>query len=151
MDWDLLARGQDCPFDQPRSESTEEWDSIAKLDASTLCLFRNQTYRGHSILIYDPKHAASPDQLTPEEWAVFCNDAHRAVVAIRAICHPDHVNLECLGNQMPHLHWHVIPRYKDDARWPNPIWKTNPEELDQTSLIEDARLEMIEQIRVALA
>jgi len=22
----------------------------------------------------------------------------------------------------PHLHWHVIPRYTDDAHFPSPVW-----------------------------
>ena len=54
-----------------------------------------------------------------------------AVTAIVAVCKPDHMNVESLGNVMPHLHWHVIPRYKRDGRWGQPIWapdvKAQPE------------------------
>jgi hypothetical protein len=32
------------------------------------------------------------------------------------------VNLASLGNQVPHLHWHVIPRFKDDPHFPFAIW-----------------------------
>lgn len=35
---------------------------------------------------------------------------------------PDKINLASLGNQTPHLHWHVIPRYRDDAHFPTPVW-----------------------------
>ncbi len=35
---------------------------------------------------------------------------------------PDKINLASLGNQTPHLHWHVIPRYREDAHFPNPVW-----------------------------
>ena len=35
---------------------------------------------------------------------------------------PDKINLASLGNQVPHLHWHVIPRFADDAHFPQPIW-----------------------------
>ncbi|MEZ5738454.1 MAG: HIT family protein [Burkholderiaceae bacterium] len=35
---------------------------------------------------------------------------------------PDKVNLASLGNQVDHLHWHVIPRYRTDARFPAPVW-----------------------------
>ena len=35
---------------------------------------------------------------------------------------PDKINLASLGNQTPHLHWHVIPRFNDDAHFPDPVW-----------------------------
>ncbi len=35
---------------------------------------------------------------------------------------PTKVNLAALGNVVPHLHWHVIPRFRDDKHFPNPIW-----------------------------
>jgi len=40
----------------------------------------------------------------------------------RATLSPDKINLASLGNQVPHLHWHVIPRWRDDRHFPNPVW-----------------------------
>jgi diadenosine tetraphosphate (Ap4A) HIT family hydrolase len=42
--------------------------------------------------------------------------------ALRALLQPDKINLASLGNVVPHLHWHVIPRFADDRHFPNPIW-----------------------------
>ena len=42
--------------------------------------------------------------------------------AIREILQPEKINLASLGNMTPHLHWHVIPCYKQDKTFPNPIW-----------------------------
>lgn len=42
--------------------------------------------------------------------------------ALRDTLRPDKVNLASLGNQVPHLHWHVIPRFADDAHFPEPVW-----------------------------
>ena len=42
--------------------------------------------------------------------------------ALRRLCRPHKINLASLGNMVPHLHWHVIPRYADDANFPAPIW-----------------------------
>ena len=56
------------------------------------------------------------------EWQAYAADLHRVVHAIVSVCKPDHMNIESLGNLMPHLHWHVIPRYKNDGRWGQPIW-----------------------------
>ncbi|WP_374359528.1 HIT family protein [Pseudoduganella danionis] len=47
-------------------------------------------------------------------WAV--EDAQRAVMA------PHKINLASFGNMTPHVHWHVIPRYTDDAHFPQPTW-----------------------------
>ncbi|MDA8107075.1 MAG: HIT family protein [Betaproteobacteria bacterium] len=42
--------------------------------------------------------------------------------ALRALFRPDKVNLASLGNQVPHLHWHVLARFADDRHFPDPIW-----------------------------
>lgn len=42
--------------------------------------------------------------------------------ALREVVAPDKVNLASLGNLVPHLHWHVIPRFADDPHFPNPVW-----------------------------
>jgi diadenosine tetraphosphate (Ap4A) HIT family hydrolase len=43
-------------------------------------------------------------------------------VAVRQVMQPDKINLASLGNWVPHLHWHVIPRWRDDSHFPAPIW-----------------------------
>ncbi len=120
--WEQLAQGQNCVFDAPRAASTDAWEHVASLLVSTLYLARNQTYRGHCILILDIKHATRPDQLSAAEWASFCADLHRAETAVVRTVEPDHINIASLGNVMPHLHWHIIPRYRADPRWGGPIW-----------------------------
>jgi diadenosine tetraphosphate (Ap4A) HIT family hydrolase len=42
--------------------------------------------------------------------------------ALRDLLKPDKINLASLGNVVPHLHWHVIPRFADDAHFPNAVW-----------------------------
>ncbi|MDD5175215.1 MAG: HIT family protein [Sterolibacterium sp.] len=42
--------------------------------------------------------------------------------ALRALYKPEKINLASLGNVVPHLHWHVIPRFDDDPHFPAPIW-----------------------------
>ena len=41
---------------------------------------------------------------------------------LREQLQPEKVNLASLGNLVPHLHWHVIPRHADDPHFPQPIW-----------------------------
>lgn len=42
--------------------------------------------------------------------------------AVRDVLQPDKINLASLGNMVPHVHWHVIPRFAEDRHFPNPIW-----------------------------
>lgn len=62
----------------------------------------------------------------------------RAVFAVeqiqRAILAPDKMNVASLGNMTPHLHWHLIPRYRDDAHFPGPIWTERRRTPDPTIL-----------------
>jgi diadenosine tetraphosphate (Ap4A) HIT family hydrolase len=44
--------------------------------------------------------------------------------ALRQVLHPAKINLASLGNQVPHLHWHVIPRFNDDTHFPDAVWAT---------------------------
>ena len=48
---------------------------------------------------------------------VFKVEAH-----VRQWLEPDKMNLASLGNLTPHLHWHVIPRWRDDRHFPAPVW-----------------------------
>lgn len=41
---------------------------------------------------------------------------------LRQTLSPEKINLASLGNVTPHLHWHVIPRFRSDPHFPNPIW-----------------------------
>lgn len=43
-------------------------------------------------------------------------------LALREITKPDKINLACLGNKTPHVHWHVIPRFENDRHFPNSHW-----------------------------
>jgi diadenosine tetraphosphate (Ap4A) HIT family hydrolase len=146
--WDRLAGGTGCPFDAPRAESNDEWQMVAALSASTLYLSSNQTYRGHCLLILDLKHATRPDQLSADEWAAFSSDLHRASSAITQTVKPDHVNVAALGNLVPHLHWHIVPRYRSDPRWGGPIWSAN---MPDTRLTAAEQRELIKDLRAALA
>lgn len=73
--------------------------------------------------------------------------------ALRETMQPHKINLACLGNLTPHLHWHVIPRYVDDCHFPDPVWAAKRRGADPPSLMQrHARLaELQRAIRRRLA
>ncbi len=47
---------------------------------------------------------------------------------VRHVMCPDKVNIAALGNMVPHIHWHVIPRYQDDTFFPGSAWSKKTQE-----------------------
>ncbi len=147
--WDKLRAGQACAFDAPRDDNTAHWDLVGRLAVSSWYLPRNQTYRGHGVLVFDPRHATRLDELTSAEWQAYAADLQRVAQAVVSVCKPDHLNVESLGNVMPHLHWHVVPRYKGDGRWGKPIWGADGA-LAERRLPADEHAALLGELRAAL-
>jgi len=69
-------------------------------------------------------HVAEMTELAEDERARLMRVVFTVEAVLREQLQPDKINLACLGNVTPHLHWHVIPRFRDDPHFPNPIWGT---------------------------
>ena len=67
-------------------------------------------------------HVREMTDLAPGERQFMMNLVFAVEKVIRTLFAPDKVNLASLGNLTPHLHWHVIPRWRDDRHYPEPIW-----------------------------
>lgn len=67
-------------------------------------------------------HAAEMTDLEASERTRLLAAVLAVETAMRAALRPDKVNLASLGNAVPHLHWHVVPRFVDDARFPGSPW-----------------------------
>lgn len=68
------------------------------------------------------RHIKEMTDLTPDERNRLMNVVWKTEQAVRDVMNPDKINLASLGNVVPHLHWHVIPRFENDRHFPNPIW-----------------------------
>jgi diadenosine tetraphosphate (Ap4A) HIT family hydrolase len=63
----------------------------------------------------------------------------------RAELKPDKINLAAFGNVVPHLHWHVIPRWQDDPHFPQPVWAALPQVHVKAQVVQEARRALIQQ------
>jgi len=68
------------------------------------------------------RHVAEMTDLAPQERSRLMMAVMKVEQALRDLLQPDKINLAALGNVVPHLHWHVIPRFADDPHFPNPVW-----------------------------
>lgn len=121
--WERLSRGTDCPLCAPRDDLSAGLYRVRRLASCTLYLARDQRFHGTCRAIYDRRHVNRIDELTAGEWQELAQDLWRAQRALMRTVHSEHINLASLGNEVPHLHWHLIPRYRSDPLWGAPIWR----------------------------
>jgi len=70
------------------------------------------------------RHAREMTDLSREERARLMGIVFAVEEAVREAMSPDKMNMASLGNMTPHVHWHVIPRFRDDPHFPTPVWGT---------------------------
>lgn len=78
-------------------------------------------YPGFCRVIWQHHVAEMSDLAVPEQRHLL-NVVLATEIALRETMQPHKINLASLGNVVPHLHWHVIPRFTDDRHFPQPIW-----------------------------
>ena len=68
------------------------------------------------------QHQTEMTQLEPGQRQQLMAIVFAVEQVLVARLQPDKINLASLGNQVAHLHWHVIPRFKHDRHFPDAIW-----------------------------
>ena len=84
-------------------------------------LVADNDYPGFCRVIWH-EHIKEMSDLTTVQQNRMMRVVFAVEAAVRDTLKPDKINLASLGNMVPHLHWHVIPRFKEDKHFPNPIW-----------------------------
>jgi diadenosine tetraphosphate (Ap4A) HIT family hydrolase len=84
-------------------------------------LAEERDYPGFVRVILN-RHVREMSDLAPADRDRLMRVVFEAEAALRTLLRPDKVNLASLGNVVPHLHWHVIPRFRDDPTFPAAVW-----------------------------
>ena len=112
----------DCPFCRKLAIS-DGWpaeDVVWEFPHSVAVLGPWQFYTGYCVLV-SKAHATELSQLGPDRTA-FLDEMATLAEAIEGCFNPHKLNYELLGNQVPHLHWHLFPRPVDDPDRLRPVW-----------------------------
>lgn len=67
-------------------------------------------------------HVREMTDLAPAEREATMRVVFAVERVLRDLYAPDKINLASFGNLTPHVHWHVIPRWRDDRHFPEPVW-----------------------------
>lgn len=106
-------------------------------------------YPGFCRVIWN-EHVREMTDLEPQNQALLMRVVLAVESVVRELFAPDKINLASFGNMVPHLHWHIIPRWQDDRHFPEPVWgSVRRDALVVRPVISDAAL--AEALSVVLA
>jgi diadenosine tetraphosphate (Ap4A) HIT family hydrolase len=123
-------------------------DWIAELPRSWLIFGDAQFYRGYCLLLAK-RHVTELHTMPRGEAHELLDEILAVGRTLAEILNPLKLNYECLGNQEPHVHWHIFPRYADDPMRTAPVW-LRAETERRVSLDPDDRAALIAAIRRTL-
>lgn len=134
----------DCPM-------CRRWDAdadlrIIELPHSYVVLNRDQYFPGYTLL-FTKDHVTELFHLDRTVRTALMEEISLVAGALFVTYAPAKINYELLGNMVPHIHWHLVPRFSSEPLWPRPIWAEPHEEVH---LPPDEYVRHIHAIRRAL-
>ena len=118
---------------------------ICELPASKVYLFKEQSHKGR-VIVAHKKHVSEFVELTDEERTAYFADIDRVAKALHKAFNPDKINYGAYGDTGHHLHFLLVPKYKDGYEWGG-VFAMNPGE---TLLTEAEYAELIDKIKANL-
>jgi diadenosine tetraphosphate (Ap4A) HIT family hydrolase len=118
-----MVQPADCPLCQKLAalDRLPPADVVWRFPHSVALLGPWQFYRGYCVLVART-HTRELIGLADAERRAYLEEMCLLATAIDACFRPHKLNYELLGNQVPHPHWHLFPRSKDDPESLKPVW-----------------------------
>jgi len=122
QDWESRKQGVGCPFCADLSGRSFHSGRV-----SEAILEQRAIADGHVAVVFRRRHVAAMTDLAPEELADYWADIQDVGRGVERVFKPCHLNYQLLGNIVPHLHVHIVPRYLDDSAPEQPLpWNPTP-------------------------
>jgi diadenosine tetraphosphate (Ap4A) HIT family hydrolase len=135
----------ECLYCTKNQTQRELMIKICDLSVSELFLFKEQSYRGRTVVAYKD-HVDGLFELNDEDRNAFMADVTKAAAAMNKAFHPDKINFGAYSDTLSHLHFHIVPKYQGEFGWGG-VFEMNPK---QTYLTEEEYAQVIEAIKAAL-
>lgn len=119
--------------------ASEKWRVLLVDDAD---------YPGFCRVIWN-SHVAEMTDLAETDRTELMRVVWLVESCVRTVMQPDKVNLASLGNMVPHIHWHIIPRYANDRNFPDSIWSAARRDTDGSDKVQ--RIGKVPALRKTLA
>ena len=122
VDWAERRRGKDCPMcAQGRPDEDEYGIRVLAGRYSDAYLQRASWQPGYTIVVWRGRHVAEPTELDEEEAGGYWREVLRVASALERHYRPVKLNIQMLGNAVPHLHTHLLPRFAVDPAPGRPL------------------------------
>lgn len=129
-----------CNNSWPRSDHF-----VADLGLSTAYLHDDQFFAGWTVIVLK-RHATELFDLAPAERIQLMEEVTVVAKVLATVFSAKKVNYELLGNQLPHIHWHIIPRRANDPAPLEPVWRVIHEPVTLPALDLRSRIEQIQAL-----
>ncbi len=142
--WNDLINGIDCEMCLAGRPDQDQWGIRVHAGKFTdAYLQRADIQRGYTLVIWRGRHVTEPTELDPVEASGYWAEVLEVARALITYYHPLKMNYETLGNSLPHLHTHLVPRYQEDPAPGQPfplLAQTGSEEkADGARIAQEAR------------
>jgi diadenosine tetraphosphate (Ap4A) HIT family hydrolase len=134
--------GRGCPIcEEGRPDITNAGVRFFAGEVCDAYLVRADIQRGLAMAVWRGRHVAEPTELTDTEAATYGREVLRVGRALERALQPVKLNYDLLGNSVPHLHTHIVPRYAEDPRpgWPFPFPAPDPPPMPEDRLLADVK------------
>ncbi len=115
---------------------------ICELETSKVYLFKEQSHKGR-VIVAHKRHIGDMTELSAEERNAYFADIAKVSLALQKAFHPDKINYGAYGDTGHHLHFHLVPKYKEEYEWGG-VFAMNPGE---KTLTEEEYQSLIEKIK----
>lgn len=99
---------------------------IAELPTGYAVLGDSQFFRGYTLFLCKTP-APDLEDLPRELRFQFLCDMSLVSEALASVVKPHKMNVESLGNVVPHLHFHLFPRFLEESEPLKPVWLCAPQ------------------------
>lgn len=100
---------------------THAAELVWEFSTSVVFLGPWQFYEGYCI-VTARQHLAELFEMCPEDRKTIMDEVALVAEAIHRVTKPRKINYEWLGNQVPHMHWHLFPRQQTDPHHLQAVW-----------------------------
>jgi len=125
-----MAQGQSTVTDPTCKACQGTWPRadhfIADLGLSQAYLHDDQFFTGWTVVVFR-RHATELFHLAPTERMQLMEEVTLVAKTLAKVFNARKINYELLGNQLPHIHWHLIPRLATDPAPLEPVWRVQHE------------------------
>lgn len=133
----------DCPICNGTMEENGLYTKICTLGVSSVYLFKEQTYFGRSVVALN-QHEQELYLMDQNLRHQFIDEVVLTAQALQLACGAQKINYGAFGDKMPHVHFHLVPKYEGGEDWGG-LFKAHGEE--ERFLSEEQKQNLMDSIR----